>query len=111
MVVSEIYWPDFVVKKTGHLIVFGILFTLLYRALKETTRLQVFRVAFVSFLLSVLYGLSDEYHQTFVPGRQGLLRDVIIDGLGAGIAWWLIWKWLPKAPKRLKNWAKRLALS
>ncbi len=57
VVVSEIYWPDFVVKKTGHLIVFGILFTLLYRALKETTRLQVFRVAFVSFLLSVFYGL------------------------------------------------------
>jgi len=43
--------------------------------------------------LAVAYALSDEYHQTFVPGRNGNLFDVMIDGVGACAAmllhWWL----------------------
>ena len=30
----------------------------------------------------LLYAMSDEYHQTFVMGRSGELRDVLIDSLG-----------------------------
>lgn len=39
------------------------------------------------FLIGVLYAVSDEIHQTFVPGRAGQLRDVLIDSCGvlAGI--------------------------
>lgn len=110
MVVSEIYWPDFFFKKTIHLIEYGILFLLLYRGLRFSSKMDKFNLAVVAFILTFLYGMSDEYHQTFVPGRTGTIRDILIDGLGAGIAWWLLWKWLPKAPKRLRNWAKELAL-
>jgi VanZ family protein len=33
-------------------------------------------------LLALVYGLTDEFHQIFVPGRSADLRDVIADGLG-----------------------------
>lgn len=103
-VVSEIDWRDFFFKKTLHLIEFGILFVLFYRAFKKTTKLS--QVVIWAFLLTAFYAISDEYHQTFVPGRTGNLRDVFIDSGGALIFGLAIWKCLPKAPTRLKNWAK-----
>ncbi|MBS3783599.1 MAG: VanZ family protein, partial [Anaerolineae bacterium] len=43
--------------------------------------------------MALLYALSDEYHQTFVPGRQGSLVDVAVDGVGVSVVmlldWWL----------------------
>ncbi|SFC09256.1 VanZ family protein [Ruminococcus albus] len=32
---------------------------------------------------AALYACTDEFHQTFVPGRAGMMRDVIIDSSGA----------------------------
>lgn len=32
--------------------------------------------------LGALYAISDEIHQTFVPGRSGQVQDVLIDFLG-----------------------------
>jgi VanZ family protein len=37
----------------------------------------------LSFLLATLYGVTDEVHQSFVPGRNPDWRDVVADGLGA----------------------------
>ena len=37
-----------------------------------------------SLLFCFLYACSDEYHQTFVPGRAGTLTDVFVDLAGAG---------------------------
>ena len=111
VVVSEIYWPDFFIKKTGHMVVYGILFFLIYRALKNTTEKSFLTIAFTALIFTFLYAASDEYHQTFILGRTGTLRDIIIDSFGAGLAWLGIWKWLPKAPKKLKNWAKKLQIN
>ena len=36
-----------------------------------------------AFFLSVLYALSDEYHQLFVPGRRFETGDILLDILGA----------------------------
>ena len=33
-------------------------------------------------LIGVLYAVSDEIHQRFVPGRSGELRDILIDSVG-----------------------------
>lgn len=41
-------------------------------------------------LLTVLYAATDEWHQTFVPGRHGQPYDIGIDALGALLAlFWL----------------------
>ena len=33
-------------------------------------------------LLTIMYGCSDEFHQSFVPGRDSSLLDVLADGIG-----------------------------
>ena len=38
---------------------------------------------FVAAVLSILYGASDEWHQTFVPGRYATLADWVADVLGS----------------------------
>ena len=44
------------------------------------------RIALVVFLLTVLYGVSDEFHQSFTPGRFVSGYDLIADGIGAILA-------------------------
>jgi len=34
-------------------------------------------------LICVLYSISDEFHQAFVPDRGPQIKDVLIDGAGA----------------------------
>ncbi|MBI4032978.1 MAG: VanZ family protein [Candidatus Blackburnbacteria bacterium] len=107
---KEFYWQDFLVKKTAHLVEYAILFTFLYRALLNATTFSKKRAAFIALILCSLYGLTDEYHQSFTPGREPKGRDVIIDTIGAGLAWLYIWKYLPGAPERLRSLAKVLQI-
>ena len=80
---------DFTFKKLAHVTVYGILTALLFSALRIHIRPRG-RVLLTAMLVAVLYAFSDEWHQTFVPGREGTLRDVGIDALGAvGMSMWL----------------------
>lgn len=62
-----------------------------------------FRLTVISFLICVLYAASDEFHQTFVLGRSGQLRDVVIDSIGimAGIIFTRIVGWTGRMTLRL----------
>lgn len=83
---------DTLLKKIGHALAYGILAWLYLRALREHLHYATTSRA-ASFGLVVIYALSDEYHQTFVSGRNGTLMDVAVDGAGACGAmlldWWL----------------------
>jgi VanZ family protein len=46
-----------------------------------------------AFAIALLYAASDEWHQSFVPSRDGTLHDVIIDGAGAGLGLLLRHRW------------------
>ena len=37
----------------------------------------------MNLIFSIFYAASDEFHQTFVPGRDGNIVDVLIDSSGA----------------------------
>ena len=93
-------WLDTLLKKTGHALSYGVLAWLYQRALRQRIRAPT-TLRVVSIALAVAYGLSDEYHQTFVPGRRGRLLDVAVDGVGACGAMLLDW-WLERwrAPPR-----------
>jgi len=71
---------DYPLRKVAHLVEYGVLYLLALRPLKTPGR---------AFLFAVLYALSDEFHQHFVPGRDGKGTDVLIDACGAALAW--IW--------------------
>jgi VanZ family protein len=44
-------------------------------------------------VLAALYGVSDECHQLFVPGRQFDVRDMVADALGASASAGVLWAW------------------
>jgi VanZ family protein len=80
---------DFTFKKLAHATEFGILTALLFSAVRMHIRHESHALV-TAVLITVLYAVSDEWHQTFVPGREGTSRDVAIDTLGAvGMSIWL----------------------
>ncbi len=75
---------SFAVRKGAHFTEYFILYMLLYNALKESFS---FKKALLFSLLGVfLYASSDEFHQSFVPGRGPAFRDVLIDTSGGLLA-------------------------
>lgn len=46
-----------------------------------------------AWLIAVLYGVTDEFHQSFVPARMADLRDVVSDGVGAALGLAVVWAW------------------
>lgn len=80
---SPVGWQDFIVRKTAHFLEYAILFVLYNRGLKNTVGLTEKKRLFFSFILTVLYALSDEFHQTKVNGRTGKPFDIGVDSLGA----------------------------
>lgn len=81
----------FAIVKGWHVAEFAILFTLTHAALRRLDRSARRRNLILASLLCLLYAISDEYHQTFVPGRGGTWRDVAIDGLGIALAASIAW--------------------
>ncbi len=75
---------DFLVRKAGHMGVFGILALLLWRAVAGTTAGR--RPWAWALALAFLYAATDELHQAFVAGRHPSAVDVGIDTAGALIA-------------------------
>jgi len=76
---------DLILRKVGHAVEYAVLMHLLWRALSAQGGRGAAALIW-SALLSLGYALGDEYHQSFVPGRMGSLRDVAVDGIGVLIA-------------------------
>ena len=74
---------QFFVRKAAHFSVYTFLGILSFSHISTYNALSVKSRAFISLALSALYSVSDEYHQTFISGRSGELRDVLIDTAGA----------------------------
>ena len=87
-------WLDTLLKKLGHALAYGVLAWLYQRALRQRSSEGHVPITLriVSVSLAVIYALSDEYHQTLVPGRDGNLLDVAVDGVGACGAMLLDWR-------------------
>jgi VanZ family protein len=72
--------------KGAHLLVYAGLGVLFALPLAEGQLARVTpRGAAVAVLLSTLYGLFDEVHQSFTPDRSPDARDLVADALGAAI--------------------------
>lgn len=92
--------------KLIHMSEYAILAILVARAVSQTSQRQwglmcwVLAVAFVAF-----YGITDEFHQSYVLGRSSDLHDWVADltGGGFGAAVYLFWKRISR--KKLSNCA------
>lgn len=68
--------------KSAHMLAYAVLAWLWWRALTRA-RVTTWTVLAWAFTLTTLYGISDEIHQLFVPGRHGQVADVLFDASGA----------------------------
>lgn len=71
-----------VVRKTAHFLEFAVLAS----AVEFHNWIQKrkgARLILLSIGITILYAASDEFHQLFVPGRSGEIKDVLIDSAGA----------------------------
>jgi len=72
------------IRKTGHFIGYGFVALAWLRAFwMSLPRLSFFQNAALALLGTALTASADEIHQTFLPNRTGLARDVVLDCCGA----------------------------
>ncbi len=71
---------DTALRKLAHTAEFGLLWLLWHRALG-------WRAPLAAAAIAVGYAITDELHQTTVPGRVGSPVDVLIDATGVALAW------------------------
>jgi VanZ family protein len=84
---------------TGHLLAFGILAATFLLALSRGHRPRL-RDALLAFVLTVAYGVFDEWHQSWVPDRSGRLDDVMTDAIGALVGLAVAWAVLTWTARR-----------
>ena len=76
---------DYVIKKSGHAIGYGLLVLSYFHLLKYDKK-QVW----LAWFLALIFSATDEFHQSFVPGRHASVFDVLIfDNFGAAFALWI----------------------
>ena len=89
---SRLPFQEDVPDWSSHAAAFLILAVLASRAFAHGGALD-WRLAVAVFVFCVAYGVSDEWHQSFVPGRHSDTWDVLKDAIGtlAGLAAYLAW--------------------
>ena len=94
---GEINFQDFLIfhhylRKTGHVLGYGMLSLLLLRGWRATLdcgRAWSWRSALLAGVGTAFVGSMDEWHQSFIPSRTGSPRDVLLDSV-AGLLFLLL---------------------
>lgn len=90
--------------KVVHFIIFGILGLLLARSMvvSQNTFCRT-NYVIVSIMIGIGYGLIDEWHQAYVPGRYASVSDWVADGLGIIVSVLLFWWWKSRKLRERRN--------
>lgn len=84
--------PAAVGDKTEHFVGYGVLGAVIARATAGGTLAGLSGgAAAAAWTLATLYGLSDEYHQSFVPGRTADPADWLADASGSAVSVGVLW--------------------
>ena len=86
-------------RKAAHMTEYALLALLLLRALSHK-RGDVREWIFSAWLLATVYAATDEFHQSFVPGRGPSVTDVMIDSVGAALGLLICFLFLDAKAKR-----------
>lgn len=90
---GDSYWVRFAILKSFHLIEYAFLFILINFAIKTDI---------YSIIISYLYGVSDEIHQSFILGRTSKFTDTLIDLTGILIGFLILKYFISPVFKKLK---------
>lgn len=74
----------FAIRKIAHITEYFILYLLTFFALSKISLTSNKKLIY-SFLFCLFYACTDEFHQTFIPGRVGTISDVGVDSVGMGL--------------------------
>jgi VanZ family protein len=73
--------------KVAHMFLYFGLGVLLHLTFKNSDHVILKKYAAIfAVILGVIYGITDEFHQSFVPGRSSSVHDLLADGIGVTIA-------------------------
>jgi len=84
-----ILWTPPAIQNLAHIPLFGILALLWYRSLSTWIGKGPL-LSGSAFLLASGFGILDEWHQLYVPGRYASFTDIALNILGAAFAIWLL---------------------
>ena len=102
---------DYIFDKDVHIILYGVLAFLIISFLYQYP--IKFRNAFyIAVLITIIYGISDEYHQTFVGGREASIYDLLFDLIGGiiGTGVYCIWVDMKEKSYKMKKYAQYIHL-
>ena len=98
-------WHHYI-RKTGHVVGYFILSVLLFRAWKATLPSEFwwqFHWAGIAWLMSALVASLDEWHQSFLPSRTGVVSDVFLDSATALAAQIVIFVYLRGKSRKVRT--------
>ncbi|SDZ78329.1 VanZ like family protein [Oribacterium sp. KHPX15] len=73
---------DHPVRKAAHATEYTVLGILLFMTCRSSFGMNLKDSFRIAFLTGTIYAATDEFHQLFVPGRAGMISDVLIDSMG-----------------------------
>ncbi|MEA3359252.1 MAG: VanZ family protein [Thermodesulfobacteriota bacterium] len=96
-------YEEQILRKSIHVIMYGILTFVLWFSLPKLDD-RLFTKMLLCASIPILYAVSDELHQSLVPGRCGNIRGILFDLIGIILV--LLWLW-----RRQKHASKALPAS
>lgn len=93
---------NFIVRKCAHFLEYMILGFLIINLIKEDLKLKYIILLVISGVF--LYACTDEFHQLFVSGRDGNLRDIFIDTSGGTVSALLFYLKRLLIKNRINEW-------
>ncbi len=76
---------SFIIRKCAHMFLYFVLSVITFLLLKEFYDLKPITIIY-TLIFCIIYAITDEIHQAFIPGRSARAYDVAIDTLGSFIA-------------------------
>ena len=91
---------DLILRKGAHITEYFILTILLVRAFRRSFRMSFAFLIFWPSVISFLYAVSDEYHQSFIKNRCCTPWDVLVDTVGILL---VVFLYIKKGNYEIKN--------
>ncbi|MFW0837592.1 MAG: VanZ family protein [Candidatus Komeilibacteria bacterium] len=95
-------------RKLAHIAIYTILALLLMKLFshawvgRRPSRVELVLQVSLVIILAVLFAISDEWHQSFIAGRQGSGIDIIIDSIG--VLFGIVWGWRLQDTRLRHSW-------